>query len=222
MALFEVIIGLIVCIAGAGFFYILARRKKQKRFIFFAALFSLAVILFAIYLALAAVFLTSDSFDRSDSEIPGQDWRTRRGYESAGKISEGQNPIGLLYFLYDNNQLGFHLDSEARTSVLKVDLSAADDPALSLKNMKLEDLNFDGFKDIRIPVKYTDGNVIYKCYLWDKKQAAFEYSPELSALPGIEVDAAAKIIKSITYINYEKPAEKNYRWQNEKLTIIIQ
>ena len=79
--------------------------------------------------------------------IPGRDLRSRRGY-SAGLINEKEK-LYVLYFLFDNGHMRFYRNEEHMTPILTVDL--ASNPQATVGSIVFEDVNGDGYNDLRIP-----------------------------------------------------------------------
>jgi uncharacterized membrane protein YidH (DUF202 family) len=61
MSVFAAIIGLIICVGGAYFFWEAARKNKQKKFTVPTILFAALAVLFIIYLILTAILLYGSS-----------------------------------------------------------------------------------------------------------------------------------------------------------------
>ena len=59
-----------------------------------------------------------------------------------------------------------------------------------------EDLNFDGYKDIRHMMHALIANNHYYCWLYDKEAGQFIYSPVFRSLSNIMVDTESQIIRS--------------------------
>ncbi|MGH4052910.1 MAG: XAC2610-related protein [Clostridium sp.] len=85
----------------------------------------------------------------------------------------------------------------------------------------IEDMNFDGYKDIRIQqLLPATGNVPYYYWLWDKEISKFIKNNELEKITSPVFDAKSKSIKSnvkedaTTYYDYE------YKYINNKITLI--
>ncbi|NJM94928.1 MAG: hypothetical protein HC842_09915 [Cytophagales bacterium] len=68
-----------------------------------------------------------------------------------------------------------------------------DDPYLIFNP---DDLNFDGYPDLRIPVTAGTGGIWYDTYLYDPKAERYVRNQALSQLPSIEADASSKTLVS--------------------------
>lgn len=85
----------------------------------------------------------------------------------------------------------------------------------------IEDMNFDGYKDIRIQQFLpASPNVPYYYWLWDKESSKFIKNNDLEKITSPIFDSESKSIKSnvraevSTYYNYE------YKYIDNKLTLI--
>jgi hypothetical protein len=86
-------------------------------------------------------------------------------------------------------------------------------------NIKLEDMNFDGYLDFRLVQFSTAGpNTPYHYYIWNIKQAKFVYNPTMSEL--LTSATFDKKSKTITTSNKDGPGTfytEKFRFQNGKL-----
>lgn len=85
-----------------------------------------------------------------------------------------------------------------------------------------EDLNFDGYMDIKIPtVAETGASMWYNVFLFDPKKKKFIVSEELSLLTSLQCDSISKRLHSLdisgiagNYYTYN-----TYRWKGKKLQL---
>lgn len=80
-----------------------------------------------------------------------------------------------------------------------------------------EDMNFDGYTDLKIMAGRGNANVYYNCWLWDQKRQKFILHAELSKLASPQFDSGAKTILSFTHISAADSVEATYTFQNGKL-----
>lgn len=82
----------------------------------------------------------------------------------------------------------------------------------------IEDLNFDGYADIRI-VDFLPAapNVPYICWVWDPKIRQYVYNPDLSAITSLEVDHENKLIYNFERASASEHFKNDYRYINGKL-----
>ncbi len=88
-----------------------------------------------------------------------------------------------------------------------------DDPKLGkvLDGIALEDMNFDGYLDLRV-MQYASGSsgIPYYCYLWDPSSGQFAYSEPLSAIISPTFDPVNHLVHSTEYVNAEWTAITDY------------
>ena len=83
--------------------------------------------------------------------------------------------------------------------------------------VKVEDLNFDGYMDLKIMASRGQANVYYACWLWDKLRQKFVLHEDLSQLASPNFDAGTKTIFSFTHISATDSVEATYWFRNGKL-----
>jgi|GEM_PF-5704473 Mannan-binding protein. len=112
-----------------------------------------------------------------DDDVPGRDLRTRRGYSHAG-INEEEN-FGLLYFYFDDGKLAFFRNEPSMGLVFSVDLSGLPNPREAADAVLFEDVNGDGFADLKIPA--ADGK--YAVWRWASHDWTFVATETSTLLP---------------------------------------
>jgi hypothetical protein len=89
------------------------------------------------------------------------------------------------------------------------------------KRLIFEDLNFDGWDDLRTPAFLpVRPNIPYIVWLWDAGKKRFVHDEALSALDNIEADRGAKTIKSSGADSSVEYMEKNYKYIDGRLTLV--
>lgn len=93
-----------------------------------------------------------------------------------------------------------------------------DDPKLIFNP---EDLNFDGYLDIKVPGNSGEGSVWYNVFLFDRKKKKFTENEELSLLTSLSCDSLKKRLHSLdisgiagNYYTYN-----TYRWKEKTLLL---
>ena len=69
-----------------------------------------------------------------------------------------------------------------------------------VSELKIEDLNFDSYKDIRL-MAYGGVNTYYSCWLFEQETEQFVFSDAFSEIALLEVDAEKQLIKSTWNVN---------------------
>lgn len=82
-----------------------------------------------------------------------------------------------------------------------------------------EDLNFDGYPDLKIPTNSGVESIWYTVYLFDSKKKKFFESEELSLLTSLKCDSIRKRLHSldISGIAGNYYIYNTYRWKSKKL-----
>jgi hypothetical protein len=88
------------------------------------------------------------------------------------------------------------------------------------ERVKAEDMNFDGYTDLKIMSSRGNANVYYHCWLWDRKQQKFVFHEALSNLASPMVDADMKRILSFTHVSATDSTEEVYTFQKNKLRLL--
>jgi hypothetical protein len=80
-----------------------------------------------------------------------------------------------------------------------------------------EDMNFDGYADLKIMASRGLANVYYACWLWDQAKQNFVLHEELSQLSSPRFDAGTKTISSFNRSSATDSTETTYTFRNGKL-----
>lgn len=109
-------------------------------------------------------------------------------------------------------------------TITTADFNSGDDVCtLSYETLDLivEDLNFDGYADIRINAFVTAGaNRLEVCWLWTPKRKRFIYNHRLSELVNLDVDGENKMLESFTRVNAATYHTEYYKYIDGILTLI--
>ncbi len=85
----------------------------------------------------------------------------------------------------------------------------------------VEDMNFDGYKDIRIQQFLPAGpNTPYLCWIWDKENFTFVEHTELEELTSPVFDAKTKTVKASVRDNAATYYENEYKYMKDILTLV--
>ena len=83
-----------------------------------------------------------------------------------------------------------------------------------------EDMNFDGFLDLRITESVGVPNAHYACLLWNHKTKKFEKNEELGGLSNPEFDPETKKIKTFEHARATDNIYEEYEWREGTLTVL--
>ncbi len=80
-----------------------------------------------------------------------------------------------------------------------------------------EDMNFDGYLDLKFASSEGRTNVYYSCWLWDQKSQNFIFQEELSRLASPVFNPDVKTVYSFTHISATDSEEATYVWKGGRL-----
>lgn len=80
-----------------------------------------------------------------------------------------------------------------------------------------EDMNFDGYADLKMMASRGLANVYYACWLWDQAKQNFVLHEKLSQLASPRFDAGTKTIFSFNRSSATDSTEATYTFRNGKL-----
>ena len=89
--------------------------------------------------------------------------------------------------------------------------------------VELQDLNFDGYQDIKIPIYYPDmskGDYGYHYYLYDPRSQNFQRNEQLDDLGVLFFDARIKKILHYDADGSGNESTDTYQWQNGNLYLV--
>jgi len=123
--------------------------------------------------------------------------------------------------IYSASKIEIYKDAKKNEKLQELVFSDTSTPDGTQLGIVIEDMNFDGYKDIRIQQFLpATGNVPYYYWLWDKEESKYIKNTELEKITSPVIDAKGKSIKSnfkenaATYYDYE------YKYISSKLTLI--
>lgn len=83
-----------------------------------------------------------------------------------------------------------------------------------------EDMNFDGYFDLKIVAGRGIANIYYHCWLWDQKQQQFVLHEALSELASPQFDADTQTIHSFFHGSAVDSKEAKYTFKNGQLRLV--
>ena len=123
--------------------------------------------------------------------------------------------------LYSANKIEIYNGAKNKEKLQELMFSDTSTPDGDKLGVIIEDMNFDGYKDIRIQQFLpATANVPYYYWLWDKETSKFIKNNDFEIITAPIFDSKNKLIKSnvkenaTTYYDYE------YKFINNKITLI--
>jgi hypothetical protein len=105
--------------------------------------------------------------------------------------------------------------------VQEILFEATDTPDEENLGFVIEDMNFDGYKDIRIQQFLPAApNIPYYCWLWDEKTSKFIENLYLEEITSPEFNQENKVIKSFARASSSNHFERTYKYLNGIPTLI--
>ncbi|RZL45089.1 MAG: hypothetical protein EOP00_18220 [Pedobacter sp.] len=98
-----------------------------------------------------------------------------------------------------------------------------DDVFMKEASVELQDLNFDGFLDFKVPIYYPSlakGDYAYRYFIYSPKTTGFTQSKTLNDIGVAFFDSAKKEVSAIDADGRGNEGTKYYRWQNGKLFLV--
>ncbi|MCX3265181.1 XAC2610-related protein [Pedobacter agri] len=89
--------------------------------------------------------------------------------------------------------------------------------------IQLEDLNFDGYLDFKVPIYYpglAKGDYSYLYFIYDPKNRGFIQSKQLNEMGVVFFDAIKKEAQTVDADGSGNEGTRYFRWQNGKLFLV--
>ncbi len=182
----------------------------------------------ALFLSISCTFDSREKKEIADSasNVPGNDL-LGRAIESTS-INLFEKELGELLIEFNTTDLSIHIYREpdidnvyqklgpVHTEVDFLTDEYLEDPELIFNP---EDLNFDGYADLKIPTNSGVESFWYTVFLFDPKKKKFIESEELSLLTSLKCDRVKKRLYSldISGIAGNYYIYNTYKWKNKKL-----
>lgn len=80
-----------------------------------------------------------------------------------------------------------------------------------------DDMNFDGYADLRILYRTTSLNAYYLCWMWDMTEKAYVYYEPLSSIPTPSFEQNAHTVVSLNKSSRLSATLTTYNWQDGEL-----
>jgi hypothetical protein len=125
------------------------------------------------------------------------------------------------YYKYSANKIQIYKVNGKEELIQEITFDATDTPEEESLGFVIEDMNFDGYKDIRIQQFLPAApNIPYYCWLWDDKTSKFVENIYLEEITSPEFDQENKIIKSFARASAANHFERTYKYLNGIPTLI--
>ena len=118
------------------------------------------------------------------------------------------------------DKIAVYIVGSSRKLLQEIPYDAAYLPLSDSDRVIAEDLNFDGYTDLKIMASRGQANVYYACWLWNKTKQKFVLHEELSQVASPRFDASTKTIFSFTHISATDSTKATYMFQHGKLRLL--
>ena len=123
--------------------------------------------------------------------------------------------------LYSANKIEVYNEVENKEKLQELVFSDTSTPDGNQLGIVIEDMNFDGYKDIRIQQFLpATGNVPYYYWLWDKETSKFIKNNDLEKITSPVFDSESKSIKSNVKENAGTYYDYEYKYVDSNPTLI--
>ena len=123
--------------------------------------------------------------------------------------------------IYSANKIEIYKVVEKEEKLQELVFNDTSTPDGAHLGIVIEDMNFDGYKDIRIQQSMPAApNVPYYYWLWDKKKTKFVKNNDLEKITSPVFDFESKSIKSNVRANAGTYYDYEYKYIDSKLTFI--
>lgn len=147
-----------------------------------------------------------------------------------GSISDKINPSlpQYLFKIYGQKEEGIYIINKIKISrndnnslIQEILVSQARTWDSEKFGVYIEDINFDGYKDIRVQADTPAGaNVPYYYWLWDNNKSKYIQNKDLEVVTSPTINPVNKEIVSNNRGSAAEYTQSEYKFINEKLTLI--
>ena len=143
---------------------------------------------------------------------------SRLGTEAA-PLAVGKN-APQVFWTIGPEQIDVYSADTSRKLLLTIPYDPHYIPLADRDRLLVEDMNFDGYADLKMMTSRGLANVYYNCWLWDQAKQTFILHEELSQITSPRFDAATKTIFSFNRSNATDSTEATYMFQDGKLRLL--
>lgn len=113
--------------------------------------------------------------------------------------------------------------SQDKSIIQELDFDFTETPDIEKLGIEIEDMNFDGYKDIRIQQALPAGpNIPYYYWLWDKASTKYIRNQELEEITSPEFNSANKTIISSVRENAFTYYDRTYKYNDGIPTLMLE
>lgn len=118
-------------------------------------------------------------------------------------------------------KIAIYSQDERHALLQEIPYSLPNDAKLAPSDLvTFEDMNFDGYMDLKIAASVGRANRYDDCWLWDKASRKFVLHEALSQLASLVFNPECKTVRSYAHISASDSEEATYTWKNGKLSPI--
>ena len=141
-------------------------------------------------------------------------------YTIQKKKADYENISKVASTYFNILSLSISVDEKVRWKIAGFD---AYDLVDEQSEVELQDMNFDGYLDLKIPIYYPDmakGDYGYHYYLYNPQASVFQRSQSLRDLGVVFFDARLKMITNYEADGRGNESTSSYKWQSGKLYLV--
>lgn len=117
------------------------------------------------------------------------------------------------------DKIAIYSQDERHALLQEIPHSLPNDAKLAPSDLvTFEDMNFDGYIDLKIAASVGRANRYDDCWLWDMASRKFVLHEELSQLASLVFNPESKTVRSYAHISASDSEEATYTWKNGKLS----
>ena len=119
------------------------------------------------------------------------------------------------------DKLSIYRQEERSALLQEISYKLPYDAKLAPGNLiRFEDMNFDGYIDLKVATSVGRANRYDNCWLWDKAGRKFVLSEALSQLASPVFNPESKQVRSFVHISATDSEETTYIWEKGELLLI--
>ncbi|WP_145089303.1 hypothetical protein [Sporomusa sp. KB1] len=144
--------------------------------------------------------------------------RSRLGTEHT-PLTVGKDAPNVFWTI-ESDRINVYTAGPSRKLLLEIPYDPNYIPLADSDRLIVEDMNFDGYADLKMMVSRGMANVYYTCWLWDQAKQNFVLHKELSELSSPRFDADSKTIFSHNRSSATDSTAETYVFENSRLRLL--